>query len=83
MIGDDECGAVGEMRTGRGKPKYSEKTYPSAPLSTKNPTWPDPGSKSDLRGGNPATNRLSYGTANNMLSFPNNYRIPWDEIIRC
>jgi hypothetical protein len=26
-----------------GKPKYSEKTCPSATLSTTNPTWRDPG----------------------------------------
>jgi hypothetical protein len=41
----------------QGKPKYSEKTCPSATLSTTNPTWPDPG----RRGGKPATNCLSYG----------------------
>jgi hypothetical protein len=41
---------------------YSEKTCPNAALSTTNPTCcPDanPGS----RGGKPATNSLSYGTA--------------------
>jgi hypothetical protein len=38
MIDDDECGAVGGMRIGREKPKYSEKTCPSATLSTTNPT---------------------------------------------
>jgi hypothetical protein len=43
----------------QGKPKYSEKTCPSAILSTTNPTWPDPG----RRGGKPATNRWSYGAA--------------------
>jgi hypothetical protein len=48
---------------GQGKPKYSEKTYPSATLSTTNPTWPDPGSNPGRRGGKPATNRLSYGAA--------------------
>jgi hypothetical protein len=42
-----------------GKPKYSEKTCPSATLSTTNSKWPDPG----RRGGKPATNRLGYGTA--------------------
>jgi hypothetical protein len=36
------------------KPKYSEKTCPSAILSTTNPRLPDLGSK-------PATNCLSYG----------------------
>jgi hypothetical protein len=45
------------------KPKYSEKTYPSATLSTTNTTWPDPGSNPGRRGGKPATNRLNYGAA--------------------
>jgi hypothetical protein len=48
---DDECGAVGVMRIGRGN------------RSTTNPTWPDPG----RRGGKPATNLLRYGTARPML----------------
>jgi hypothetical protein len=47
----------------QGKPKYSEKTYPSATLSTTNPPWPDPGSNPGCRGGKPATNRLSCGAA--------------------
>jgi hypothetical protein len=46
-----------------GKPKYSEKTYPSATLSTTNPTWLDPGSKPGRCNGKLATNRLSYGAA--------------------
>jgi hypothetical protein len=46
----------------QGKPKYSQKTCPTATLSTTNPTWPDPGSNPGRRGGKPATNRLSYGT---------------------
>jgi hypothetical protein len=46
-----------------GKPKYSEKTYPGATLSTTNPTWPDPGLNPGRRGGKPATNRFSYGAA--------------------
>jgi hypothetical protein len=45
-----------------GEPKYSEKTCPSATLSTTNPPWPDPGSNAGRRSGKPATNRLSYGT---------------------
>jgi hypothetical protein len=48
---DDECGAVGGM-IGKGKSKYSEETCSSAALSTTNPTWSDPGSNSDHRGGN-------------------------------
>jgi hypothetical protein len=47
----------------QGEPKYSEKTYPSATLSTTNLTWPDPGSNPGRRGRKPATNRLSYGAA--------------------
>jgi hypothetical protein len=39
------------------------KTCPNATLSTKNPTWTDPGSNPDLRGGRPAANRLSHDTA--------------------
>ena len=45
------------------KPKYSGKTSPSATLSITNPTWTDPGSNPGLRGGRPATNRLSHGAA--------------------
>jgi hypothetical protein len=48
---------------GQGKPKYSEKTCPSATLSTTNSTWLGPGSNPGRRGGKPATNRLSYGVA--------------------
>jgi hypothetical protein len=47
----------------RGKPKYSEKTFPSATSSTTNPTWLDPGLNPGRRGGRPATKRLSYGAA--------------------
>jgi hypothetical protein len=35
----------------KGKSKYSEKTCPSATLSTTNPTWPDPESNPGHRGG--------------------------------
>jgi hypothetical protein len=47
----------------QGKPKYSEKTCPSATLSTTNPTCQNPGSNPGFRGGKPATNGLSYGAA--------------------
>jgi hypothetical protein len=46
-----------------GKPKYSEKTCPDATLSTTNATWPYLNSNLGRRGGKPATNRLSYGAA--------------------
>jgi hypothetical protein len=38
MIDDDECGAVGGMRIGKGKLKYSEKTYRITAFPTTNPT---------------------------------------------
>jgi hypothetical protein len=60
---DDECGVVGGMRIGRGNQSTREKTYPSATLSTTNPTWPDLRSNQGRRGGKPANNHLSYGTA--------------------
>jgi hypothetical protein len=46
-----------ENRSTRGK------TCPSATLSTTNTTCNDPGSNPSLRGGRPAANRLSHGTA--------------------
>jgi hypothetical protein len=52
----------------QGKPKYSEKTCPSATLFTTNPTWHDLGSNPGRRYGKPATKCLSYGTANVRLS---------------
>jgi hypothetical protein len=63
MIHEGDCGAIGRMKIGRGKPKYSEKTCPSATLFTTNPTLPDPGLNPGRRGGKPATNRFSYGAA--------------------
>jgi hypothetical protein len=49
------------MVNSQGKPKYSEKTWPSATLSTTNPTC-CPDANPARRGGKPATNRLSNGT---------------------
>jgi hypothetical protein len=51
-----ECELAGEL-------KYSEIICPSATLSTTNPIWPEPGWDRGRRGGKPATNNLSYGTA--------------------
>jgi hypothetical protein len=48
---------TGKNRSSRGR------TCPSATLSSTNPTWTDPGSNPGLRGGRPAANRLSHGTA--------------------
>jgi hypothetical protein len=63
----------------QGKPKYSEKTCPSANLSTTFHTWPDPGSNPGRRGGKPATNRLSYGAAigEELVRFTKSQRIRW------
>jgi hypothetical protein len=63
----------------QGKPKYSEKTCPSAILSTTNPTWPDPGANPGRRGGKPATNPLSYGAAKLllMLLLPIKFSTSW------
>ena len=47
---------AGENRSTRGR------ICPSATLSTKNPTWTDPGPRPGLRGERPATNRLTHGT---------------------
>jgi hypothetical protein len=60
---EDECGAIGRKRIGKGKPEYLEKTCPSVTLITTNPTLDDPGSKPGLSGGKPATNHLRYATA--------------------
>jgi hypothetical protein len=60
---DDECGAVGGMRIGKGNRSYRRKPAP-VPLCP--PRIPhDLGSNLGRRGGKPAANRLSYmyGTA--------------------
>jgi hypothetical protein len=38
MIDDDECGAIGGIKTGRGNPSIRNKNCPSATLSSTNPT---------------------------------------------
>jgi hypothetical protein len=47
----------------QGRLKYSEETCSSATWFTTKPTRRDPGSNPGRRGGQSATNRLSYGTA--------------------
>jgi hypothetical protein len=51
-----------DILTGENR-RTRRKTYPSATLSTTNPTWIDPGANPGLRGERPATNDLSHGTA--------------------
>jgi hypothetical protein len=50
------------MRIDR-EPKHSKKSCPNVTFSTTNPTGPDLGSNRGLRGEEPATDLLSYGTA--------------------
>jgi hypothetical protein len=56
---DDECGAVGGMRIGRGKRSSRRKPAPVPLCPPQIP--PDLGSNPGRRGGKPAINRLSYG----------------------
>jgi hypothetical protein len=58
---DDDYGAVGGMRFGRGNRSTRRKPAP-VPLCPP-PIPHDLGSNPGRRGGKPATNRLSYGTA--------------------
>jgi hypothetical protein len=61
-LGDYDDGEIGGMMIWQGKAKYSEKTCPSAALSTTDPTCcldANPG----RHGGKPVTNHLSYGTS--------------------
>jgi hypothetical protein len=52
----------------RGKLKYSQKTYPSATLSTTNSTWPDLGSNPGCRGGKPAITAWAMTRSNDPVS---------------
>ena len=51
------------------KAKYSQKTWSSATLSTKNPTWIRLGLNSDLHGESPANKCLGAATENIVASF--------------
>jgi hypothetical protein len=58
-----ECRLVRETEV---KPKFSEKTCPSATFVHYKIQRAHPGLNPGRRGGKPATNRLSYGAANFM-----------------
>jgi hypothetical protein len=58
-------GEIGGM-IGRGNRSTRRKTCPNAALSTTNPTC-CPDANPGRRGGKPATNRLSYGTASRII----------------
>jgi hypothetical protein len=60
---DGDCGAIGGINDWDGKPKYLKKTCSSATVSTRDPTWPDPGSNPGHCSGKPEINCLSYGMA--------------------
>jgi hypothetical protein len=62
MIDDSDCAAIGGMKIGKNLPQrhfVHHKSHMSRPGL-------EPGRR---RGGKPATNRLSYGTASNDLDF--------------
>jgi hypothetical protein len=59
MIDDDECGAIGGMRIGRGNRSTRIKPAPMPICSPQILYDLTPG----LRGGKPQTNRLIYGKA--------------------
>jgi hypothetical protein len=61
-LNNDECAEIGGMLLW-GKPKYLEKTCPSAVSSTTNPTWPYLGLNLGHRVGKPVSKCLSYETA--------------------
>jgi hypothetical protein len=65
------CAWSSRWNNSQGKPKYSEKTCPSATFNHKR----DLGSNPGRRGGKPATNRLSYGTARDL-------KLEWSDAIR-
>jgi hypothetical protein len=63
MIDEDDCGAIGGMKIGRGN-RSTRRKPASAPLCP--PQIPHDQTRvrtPDGRGGKPATNRLSYGAA--------------------
>jgi hypothetical protein len=63
IIDGDDSAVICGVNDWQGKLKYPEITFPIAALSTTDPTWLDSGSNPGRRGGKPATNRPSYGTA--------------------
>jgi hypothetical protein len=70
MIDEDDFSSNWWNKNWQGKPKYSEKTYPSATLSTTKSHMTDPVSNPGPAGtGKPATNRLSYGAAVFLVPF--------------
>jgi hypothetical protein len=70
MIGEDDCGAIGGMKIGRGNRNISRKCAPEPLFPPQITHDENPG----RRVGEPATNRLSYGAASVTIS-PSPYAI--------
>jgi hypothetical protein len=71
MIDEDDFWSNWWNEDWQEKPKYPEKTCPSATLSTTNPHDQKRARIPDRRGGKPATNRSSYGAAKDHLPINN------------
>jgi hypothetical protein len=86
MIDGDGCGAISGMSEWQVKPKYRKEPCPSAALTTTYPKWRHPGSNTGRRGGQPVTDRLSYGTALplpcNILAPPGSFLLLEKNILR-
>jgi hypothetical protein len=80
MIDEDDFWSNWWNEIWQGKPKYSEKTYHSATLSTTKSHMTDPVSNPGPQGGKPATNRLSYGAAPGIVNIRHIIRV-LDKII--
>jgi hypothetical protein len=63
MIDDGDCGAIGGMKIGRGNRSTRRKPAPAPLCPPQIPHNQTRARTPDSRGGKPATNRLSYGTA--------------------
>jgi hypothetical protein len=61
-LGDYDDGEIGGIMTGRGNRSTRRKPAP-VPLCPPQTPHASPGANPGRRGGKPATNRLSYGTA--------------------
>jgi hypothetical protein len=61
---EDDYGEIGGTKIGRGNRNVLGENLPQRHFCpSQNVTWLDPGLNLGRRGGKPATNRLSYGTA--------------------
>jgi hypothetical protein len=63
MIGDGDCGKIGEMKIGKENRSTRRKPDPAPLCPLQIPHELDPVWNPGRRGGKPATNRLSYGAA--------------------